>query len=79
MSSDVPPSVHLDLLRILSESKQALSASGIHDQLTLKPPKRTLQARLKTLVEDGIVTRQGQRFDMSECYETALPAQVDFF
>lgn len=60
MARDVPHSEHLDLLRILSESKRALSAAEIHGQLTLKIPRRTLQARLKTLVEDGTVTRQGQ-------------------
>jgi hypothetical protein len=74
MARDVPHSEHLDLLRILSESKRALSASEIHDQLTLKPPRRTLQARLKTLVENGTVTRQGQV--RSTKYHLAEPASI---
>lgn len=60
MAREVPPTEHKDLLRVLGATKHALSVSEIHDQLTIKVPRRTLQDRLKTLVEDKTVTREGQ-------------------
>ena len=60
MAREVPLSEHKDLLRVLGSAKQALSVSEIHEQLTIKVPRRTLQNRLKTLVEDMTITREGQ-------------------
>ena len=60
MAREVPHSEHKDLLRVLGEAKQALSVSEIHEQLTIKVPRRTLQDRLKSLVEDMTITREGQ-------------------
>jgi len=60
MAREVPLSEHKDLLRVLREAKQALSVSEIHEQLAIKVPRRTLQDRLKTLVEDMTITREGR-------------------
>lgn len=60
MAREVPPTEHKDLLRVLGAAKHAISISEINDQLTIKVPRRTLQDRLKTLVEDKTVTREGQ-------------------
>lgn len=60
MAREVPLSEHKDLLRVLGEARQALSTSEIHEQLTIKVPRRTLQDRLKTLVEDMTIVREGQ-------------------
>lgn len=60
MAREVPLTEHKDLLRILSEAKHALSVSEIHDLLAIKVARRTLQSRLKMLVEDMTITREGQ-------------------
>ena len=60
MAREVPISQHKDLLRVLREAEQALSVSEIHEQLAIKVPRRTLQDRLKTLVEDMTITREGR-------------------
>ncbi len=60
MAREVPLSEHKDLLRVLGGAKQALSVSEIHDPLTIRVPRRTLQNRLKSLVEDMTITREGQ-------------------
>lgn len=36
------------------------TVSETHEQLAIKLPRRTLQDRLKTLVEDMTITREGQ-------------------
>jgi len=60
MARVVPLSEHNDLLRVLSEAKHALSVSEIHNLLAIKVARRTLQNRLKMLVEDMTITREGQ-------------------
>ena len=60
MAREVPLSEHNDLLRVLSEAGHALSVSQIHDLLAIKAPRRTLQSRLKRLVEDMTIIREGQ-------------------
>lgn len=60
MAREVPLTEHKDLLRVLNEAKHALSVSEIHDLLAIKVARRTLQSRLKMLVEDMTITREGQ-------------------
>ncbi|MEP2715359.1 Fic family protein [Pseudophaeobacter sp.] len=60
MAREVPADEHSDLIRVLTESEHALSLSDIHEMLTIQVPRRTLQSRLKTLVENKVVIREGQ-------------------
>lgn len=60
MAREVPLPEHNDLLRVLSGATHALSVSEIHNLLAIKVARRTLQNRLKMLVEDMTITREGQ-------------------
>jgi Fic/DOC family len=60
MAREVPAAEHSDLIRVLRGAKHPLSLSQIHDALSIIVPRRTLQNRIKTLVDEGTVIREGQ-------------------
>ena len=60
MAREVPQQEHDDLMRLLTAAREPMSLSQIHDQLTIPVPKRTLQSRLKTLVENRTLIREGR-------------------